>query len=50
MFRPLAFSPRTLSCSKCWDLQDSDQQPIRRHEGVNPDKKPGEQSCCKTLP
>jgi hypothetical protein len=37
-------------CSKCWDLQDSYQQPIRRHEGANPAKKPGEQSRCKTLP
>jgi hypothetical protein len=37
-------------CSKCWDLQDSDQQPIRRHEGANLAKKPCEQSRCKTLP
>ncbi len=37
------------SCSKWWDLQDSDQQPIQGHEGVNPAKKPGEQSRCETM-
>jgi hypothetical protein len=40
---------------KCCDLQDSDQQPIQRqpilrHEGANPAKKPCEQSRCKKLP
>jgi hypothetical protein len=36
--------------SKCWDLQDSYQQPIQRHEATNPAKKPCERSRCKTLP
>ena len=38
------------SCSKWWELQDSDQRPIQMREGANSAKKPVELLCCRKMP